>query len=96
MNIIRWIKGSMADYDLFGYDFSVRFEKNKDNNYPTACGGFISILLKITVLYVLYKAFNDLLDSETEITSTVRRIGLTELYSRFSNNSQSEHDQIVF
>jgi len=82
---------------LFGYNYGVRFEKNKHINYPTPCGGIISILLKMIVLYILYKACKELINSETEITSTIRRHGVHEYVEVYSNDTTlSSNEEFIF
>jgi len=72
MSTLRWLKNSITGYDMFGYGFGVRFEKNKGTNYPTAWGGFVSIFLKIVVLYVLFTDFTKMYYYKSKITSNIR------------------------
>ena len=63
----------------------VRFEKDKGINYPTLCGGSVSILLNIVLFYILFKEFNSIFQSKTIITSNVRGINIAEINEEKNN-----------
>ena len=72
-------------HDLFGYNFRVSFDKKNETTYPTACGGSVSIILKLTVMYILYYQMRDLFNKETEVKTTIRKISLKEHHDKMSN-----------